>query len=96
MPAHLSRDGRFLAIGAVTDNALGTGVIYPPISGSAEGGTGAVYVYERKPAGWRLRQLIKPNSDVTRTFGWSVSFGRNGKDLAVGAHGDGRGSVSLY
>jgi hypothetical protein len=92
----MSRDGRFLAVGATADAAFGSGVLYPPINGSADSGSGAVYVYEHKPGGWRLRQFIKPNTEVQRTFGWSVDFARNGKDLAVGAEDDGRGSVSLY
>jgi len=93
----MSRDGRLLAVGANRDPAAGAGVLYPPITRGGES-RGAVYVYERKPSGWRLRQFIKPNTESAAfpVFGWSVAFARNGKDLAVSAHGDGRGAVWLY
>jgi hypothetical protein len=85
----MSRDGRLLAVASVRDPAYGTGVLYPPII-SDRSTHGAVYVYERRPTGWRLRQFIKPNSDVEQFpgFGSAVSLARNGKDLAVGAPGD--------
>ena len=91
----MSRDGRFLAVGNPDDRAAGDGVLYPPIARSGELG-GAVYVYERKPWGWILRQFIKPNTEIPYSFGGSVAFARNGKDLAVSAYGDLRGSLSLY
>jgi hypothetical protein len=86
----ISRDGRFLAVGSAGDNAAGTGVRYPPFFADGSGSQGAVYVYERRPTGWRLRQFIKPNPGATQFlgFGAAVSFARNGKDLAVGAPGD--------
>jgi len=84
----MSRDGRFIAVGAKELGANGEGAIYPPVATGF--GRGAVFVYERKPSGWRLRQLVVPigNADPQPLFGWSVSFGRNGKDLAVGAPRD--------
>jgi hypothetical protein len=56
-------------------------------------GVGAVYVFERKPSGWQRRQFIKPNEGGTDwedlgLVGQSLSFARNGKDLAVGGGGD--------
>jgi hypothetical protein len=86
----MSRDGRFLAVGSAGDNAAGTGVRYPPFFADGSGSQGAVYVYERRPTGWRLRQFIKPNPGATQFlgFGAAVSLARNGKDLAVGAPGD--------
>ena len=54
----------------------------------AVGSYAGVLIYERKSSGWSLRRFI----DLPYTsrfpdplFGASVSFGRNGKDLAVGA-----------
>jgi hypothetical protein len=90
LPLSMSRDGRFLAAGSVRDPADGTGVLYPPIVNGNNGTTGAVYVYEHRPSGWRLRQFIKPNSAPLNVpvFGVAVSLARNGKDLAVGALGD--------
>ncbi len=86
----MSRDGRFLAVSSHGDNAAGNGVQYPPFVAGGTG-RGAVYVYERRPSGWRLRQFIKPNSAALDQYGFGPAFGaavslaRNGKDLAVGA-----------
>jgi hypothetical protein len=88
----MSADGRFLAVGDWGDTAQGYGVLYPPISGNGPR-AGAVYVFERKSSGWKLRHFIRPNVNSGQTFGWVVSFGDNGKSLAVGAR---EGVVSLY
>jgi hypothetical protein len=90
----LSRDGRFLAVGAPDDHAAGEGAVYPPIT---RGGPhqGAIYVYERKPGGWWLRQFLKPNASASGYIGGPLAFGRNGKDLAVGSDYGGP-VVSLY
>ena len=92
----MSRDGRFLAVGSAGDNAAGNGVQYPPVTVSSLS-RGAVYVYERRPAGWRLRQFIKPNSDAVDYlgFGAAVSLARNGKDLAVGAPADASNALGI-
>jgi hypothetical protein len=81
----LSRDGRFLAVGAPDDRAAGEGAVYPPITlgGSHQS---AVYVYERKSAGWSLRQFLKPNASANSYISGPLAFGRNGKDLAVGSY----------
>jgi hypothetical protein len=92
----LSRDGRFLAVSSQGDDAAGTGVQYPPfVAGS--GTQGAVYIYDRRPSGWRLRQFIKPNPSLVQflEFGASVSLARNGKDLAVGAPGDASNALGI-
>jgi hypothetical protein len=89
----MSSDGRFLAVGDWRDTAVGNGALYPPISGGASD-DGAVYVFERKPTGWKLRQFIRPNTDAAHMFGWSISLGENGNTLAVGAPQN--GSVWLY
>jgi hypothetical protein len=93
----LSRDGRFLAVGSSTDQAIGSGVLYPPIESISDNRNGAVYVYERKPTGWRLRQFIKPNFPgyPYPNFGAGVSLARNGKDLAVGAPGDASNALGI-
>jgi hypothetical protein len=88
----MSHDGRFIAVSAAGDRASGGhGVIYPPYIPGANG-PGAVYIYERQPTGWRLRQFIKPNEggaswDELSALGLPLSFGRNAKDLAVGGAG---------
>jgi hypothetical protein len=90
----LSRDGRFLAVGAQDDHAAGEGAVYPPITccGSHQS---AVYVYERKPGGWWLRQFLKPNASSSSSIGGPLAFGRNGKDLAFGSYYGGP-AISLY
>jgi len=93
----MSRDGRFLAVGSAGDHAAGDGVGYPPIVSGGIGPRGAVYVYERRPTGWRLRQFIKPNPGAVQFlgFGAGVSLARNGKDLAVGAPGDASNALGI-
>jgi hypothetical protein len=89
----MSGDGRFIAVSASGDRPSGHGVIYPPYTWTSSSNShGVVYIYERKPTGWRLRQLIKPNEggtawDELSALGRPLSFGRNGKDLAVGGVG---------
>jgi WD40 repeat protein len=89
----MSADGKFLAVGDWGDTGQGNGVLYPPIAASGPQ-DGAVYLFERKTSGWKLRQFIRPNTDTARMFGWSISLGDNGRSLAVGAPQP--GSVWLY
>lgn len=91
----MSRDGQFLAVGACELSAVGSGAIYPP--GATGYGRGAVFIYQRKSAGWVLRQFLTPDANGYEQplFGWSVSFGRNGKDLAVGAPWDGSSAAGV-
>jgi hypothetical protein len=93
----LSRDGRFLAVGSARDDAVGTGVRYPPFDSQHASPAGAVYVFERRPTGWRLREFIKANFDGVQflAFGAAVSLARNGKDLAVGAPGDASNALGI-
>lgn len=90
----LSRDGRFLAVGAPDDHAAGEGAVYPPITFGGPH-AGAVYVYERKSGGWSIRQFLKANASQGSSIGGPLAFGRNGKDLAVGGYYGGP-VISLY
>jgi hypothetical protein len=81
----LSRDGRFLAVGAPDDGAAGEGAVYPPIT-SGGPHQSAVYVYERKSGGWSLRQFLKPNASANGYLSGPLAFGRNGKDLVAGSY----------
>jgi len=61
------------------------GVIRAPLTRSSQY-TGAVFVFERKPAVWALRHMIKANvPSNAMDFGQGVAFGDKGKILAVGS-----------
>ncbi len=108
----LSRDGRFAALGAISDEAAGLGPVFPPYQpGGIE--TGAVILHERRSTGWVIRRLVKPGSAQLQSAGHSVALGDNGRVMAIGApqeasaatgiNGDredesiwGRGAVWLY
>ena len=90
----ISRDGKIAALGNWEDNSIGTGPIYPPYA-SADPGSGAVVVYERKTAGWSLRRLVKPGSTNVQWAGHSVALGNNGKILAVGAPMDASAATGI-
>lgn len=108
----LSRDGRFAALGPISDVAAGLGPIFPPYQ-TGQNETGAVILHERRSTGWVVRRLIKPGSTQIQWAGHSVALGDNGRVLATGApyeasaasgiNGDredesawGRGAVWLY
>jgi len=82
----LSSDGKILVIGDADDDGLGTGVLAPPLQ---PGGAalGAVYVYDRRATGWKLRNVIKynraPPESQRGALGSAVSLARAGKMLAV-------------
>jgi len=81
----ISPDGRFVAMGAGWDSNAGSGVVRPPLSRTAPS-TGAVYVYQRKPNGWKLRNMIKANNpSYNQRFGVGLSLSGDGRTLAVAA-----------
>jgi hypothetical protein len=80
----ISRDGKIVALGDREGNVLGLGPVYPPYETTSPG-SGAVFVYERRPAGWSLRRVVTPGSLAGAWAGHSVALGNNGKVLAVGA-----------
>jgi hypothetical protein len=87
-----SRDGGYLAVGHGGDDGAGAGVFTPPLAQTdpALGQIiGAVYLYEKRTAGWNLRRVIKPRLNTNSgtnggNFGASVALGDNGKTLVVG------------
>jgi len=81
----ISADGRFIAVGSPGDQNAGSGVVRGPLTRNSDY-SGAVFVFERKPTAWSLRNMIKPNVPSKYLgFGENVSFGDNGKILAVGS-----------
>jgi hypothetical protein len=96
-----SGDGKLLAVSDASDHGAGTGALSPPLTAGTTA-TGAVYVFERRTAGWVLRRVVKPGragaSYETGSFGSVFAFGDNGKALVVGqpAANNNAGVVWLY
>jgi hypothetical protein len=88
----MSRDGKIVALGNAWDTHGGVGPNYPPINDAGGGGYGSVYVFERKPAGWMLRRLMRPSVDRSSNFGQGLGIGADGKNMIVGAPGDPSGA----
>jgi len=90
----LSRDGKFIAAGDAEDGHGEIGPNYPPIPENVSRERGSVYVFERKPSGWKLRRLMKPSVAASSLYsfpslyGYSVAIGANGRALIVGAVDD--------
>ena len=80
----LSRDGKFIAVGDADDGHGTIGPNYPPIPEDASGARGSVYVFERKPSGWKLRRLMKPSVAPPTNWAIAVAIGAAGLDLMVG------------
>jgi len=82
----LSGDGLTLAVGAIGEDSVATGVDGDETDNSAEY-AGAVYVFTRDSAGtWSQRAYVKAsNTDRKDEFGFSVSLSGDGAMLAVGA-----------
>ena len=96
----ISRDGKFAAVGSISDILAGLGPIFEPYQ-TAEFPSGGVFVHERKSSGWVLRRIVKPGSTIDGLAGFTVALGANGNVLAVGAPfdysaGTGSGAVWLY
>jgi hypothetical protein len=82
--ASIGRNGKFIALSDAGNRTIGNGAIYPPFIEGAEAG-GAVRIFERRTAGWALKQTIKSNTSTTQAYGFPVALGDNGSVLAVGA-----------
>jgi hypothetical protein len=85
----MSRDGKIIAAGNAEEDTRGTpGPNYPPIPNDGNGTEGNVFVFERKPSGWKLRRLMKPSVDARTEFGACVALGADGKNMILGAFED--------
>jgi hypothetical protein len=97
----ISDDGKFIALGDPRACHAGTGALYPPVTAGhcgydANEEGGALYVFQRKPSSWALRNLIVPNVAKGFTgFASALAFGDNNRVLAVGAREDSSGARDI-
>jgi hypothetical protein len=97
----ISDDGKFIALGDPHACYDGTGALYPPVTpgyceyaSNDEGG--ALFVFERKPSSWALRNLILPNvANGFTGFASALAFGDNNRVLAVGARRESSGARDI-
>ena len=81
----LSGNGNTLAVGAITEAGISTGVNGDE-SKNSKIHAGAVYVFTRSGSTWIQQAYIKAsNTDSGDNFGGSVSLSGDGNSLAVGA-----------
>jgi hypothetical protein len=81
----LSGDGNTLAVGALGEGSIATGIGGDQADNSAFG-AGAVYVFSRNAGNWKQRDYIKAsNTDAGDLFGRSVTLSADGSTLAVSA-----------
>ncbi len=89
----LSSDGNTLAVGAIGERSLATGVNGDENNNSASHNAGAAYVFVRSASGtWSQQAYIKAsNTEVDDQFAASIALSGDGNTLAVGAlYEDGR------
>ncbi|MCF6257475.1 MAG: hypothetical protein L3J98_12085 [Gammaproteobacteria bacterium] len=89
----LSADGNTLAVGAIKEDSIASGVCPgSSCSGGADNTAsdpGAVYVFSRNNGVWEQQAYVKAsNTEGGDGFGHAVSLSRDGNTLAVGAHGE--------
>ena len=83
----LDQDGNTLAISAVGEDSVATGIDANQADDSASA-SGAVYVFTRE-SNWSQQAYIKAsNSASTDQFGWDVALSDDGNLLLVGAFGE--------
>ena len=81
----VSRNASYIAVTDIRD-AIGGLVTPPPTSGSNIAPRGAVYVFEKKGDGYRLRRHVGVTtlSDANHPVIGNVALGDDGKTLAIG------------
>ena len=83
--AALSGDGNTLAVSAIDEDSVATGIGGNQADDSA-GSAGAVYVYTRAGTIWSFQAYIKAsNTDASDNFGYSIALCSSGNTLAIGA-----------
>ncbi|MCW8923994.1 MAG: FG-GAP repeat protein, partial [Gammaproteobacteria bacterium] len=102
----LSEDGNTLAVGAVWEDSIATGIDGDESDNTATD-AGAVYVFTRSAGSWAQQAYVKAtNPEEWVNYGTSVSLSDDGNALAVGApfetsvatgvNGDQTGTTSFY
>jgi len=92
----LSGDGNTLAVSAVWEDSIGTGIGSDQADDNADD-SGAVYVFVRDGAGtWSQQAYVKAsNTEADDQFGTSVALSGDGNTLAVGAHGEDSNAMGI-
>ncbi|MEO8846560.1 MAG: integrin [Kofleriaceae bacterium] len=81
----LSANGSTLAVGAVLEDSIATGIDGNQADNTAME-SGAVYVFTRAGTSWTQQAYVKAsNTDMNDNFGSSVALSTDGSTLAVGA-----------
>ena len=84
----LSADGNTLAVGAVRETSISSGVGGDQADNSVRD-AGAVYIYVRSGGVWTQQAYVKAsNTGQDNFFGISVALSGDGNTLAVGAYGE--------
>jgi len=91
----LGDDGNTLAVGAVFEGSMATGIGGDDTNNDL-GGAGAVYVFTRSGTSWLQQAYVKAsNTGRDHLFGKSVSLSADGNVLAVGAVGEQSSAVGV-
>ncbi len=84
----LSSDGNTLAVGAISEDSVATGIGGNQADNTAAN-AGAVYVFVRAGTTWTQQAYVKAsNAGASDNFGFSVSLSSDGNTLAVGAYAE--------
>ncbi len=91
----LSEDGNTLAIGAPFENSMAVG-INPEQKNNLARQSGAAYLFVRAAGGWAQQVFVKgPVTAPYYEFGTRVALSNDGKNLAIGAPGEGSAATSV-
>ncbi len=94
----LSGDGNTLAVGAIGERSIATGIDGDQADNSGWW-TGAVYVFTRSDGVWSQQAYVKASNRAydwfQESFGYSVSLSGDGNTLAVGAYGESSGATGI-
>ncbi len=84
----LSADGNTLAVGALDEDSIATGIDGNQADNSVSS-AGAVYVFTRTGSTWNQQAYVKASNTASGdSFGISVALSADGSTLAVGAIGE--------